>query len=62
MTFGKLDEKATSLIITPTIFCSTYKGGVSIDENGVETEIKIEPKEDRDIVLEDIVVDLSDIK
>jgi len=40
MTFGKLDEKAKELMITPEIDCSTNKGGVAFDENGQEIQIK----------------------
>ncbi len=60
MTFGKLDKKATKLIITPEIYCSTQKGGVSFDENGNETELKpIKTKEDREFLMDNIIIDLK---
>ena len=60
VTLPKLEEKATKLVITPKIYCTTYKGGVSIDENGKETDIKpVEDKQDRELILEDIIVDLE---
>jgi len=63
MTFGKLNDNANKLIITPKIHMSNTGGGVSFDKNGRKTEVK--PKidanhpENSDIVLEDIVVDLE---
>ena len=62
-TFGKLDKKATKLIITPRMDLSNTGGGVSVDENGNETEIKIEVDADHPekgvIIFDDIVVDLE---
>ena len=60
MTFGKLDEKATKLIVTPRIYFSTIEGGVSFDKNG--NEKKLEPtqaKEDKEFFLDDIVIELN---
>ncbi|AOY77527.1 DUF4179 domain-containing protein [Clostridium formicaceticum] len=60
MTFGKLDEKATKLIVTPRVYYSTNIIGVSIDENGNET--KLEPmqiNEDREFLLDDIIIELN---
>ncbi|SNS91367.1 hypothetical protein SAMN05446037_102726 [Anaerovirgula multivorans] len=59
-TFGKLDEKATRLIVTPRVYYSTNTIGVSIDEKGNET--KLEPmqiNEDREFLLDDIVIELN---
>jgi len=36
MTFRKLEEKASKLTITPIIYISESKGGVSFDEQGIE--------------------------
>ena len=62
-TFGKLDEKATKLIITPKMYLSNTGGGVSMDENGKETEIKhtidADHPEKGEIIFDDIVVDLE---
>lgn len=62
-TFGKLDEKATKLIVTPKMHLSNTGGGVSVDENGKETEIKhtidIEHPERGEIKFDDVVVDLE---
>ncbi|AOT68983.1 hypothetical protein [Geosporobacter ferrireducens] len=59
MTFGKLDEKATKLIVTPKIYFSTNRGEVSFDEKGNETKLEpIQTMEDREVILEDIVVEL----
>lgn len=60
MTFGKLDEGASELIITPKIYCSTMGGGVAFDQEGNETAIEIaQDKEDREIELEPIKIKLS---
>lgn len=60
MTFGKLDEKASKLIVTPKVFLSTMAGGVSFDENGNETKLEpIKTKEDREFFLDDIVIELD---
>lgn len=62
MTFGKIDERASKLIITPRIFCSTYKGGVAIDAEGNETQLQPNSdKEDRMIILPEIVVPISHV-
>ena len=62
-TFGKLDEKATKLIITPKMHLSNTGGGVSMDENGKETEINhtvdADHPERGDIVFDDVVIDLE---
>ena len=62
-TFGKLDENATKLIITPKMYLSNTGGGVSMDENGNETEIKhtidADHPERGEIIFDDIVVDLK---
>lgn len=60
MTFRKLDEKATKLIVTPKVYISTVAGGVSFDENGNETKLEpIQTKEDREFFLDDIVIEIS---
>jgi hypothetical protein len=62
-TFGKLDEKATKLIVTPKMHLSNTGGGVSVDENGKETEIKhtidAEHPERGEIKFDDIPIDLE---
>ena len=62
-TFGKLDENATKLIITPKMYLSNTGGGVSMDENGKETEIKptidADHPEKGEILFDDIVIDLE---
>ncbi|WP_160689769.1 DUF4179 domain-containing protein [Clostridium sp. C2-6-12] len=62
-TFGKLDEKATKLIISPKMHLSNTGGGVSIDENGKETEIKHTIDADHpargEIKFDDIVINLE---
>ena len=62
-TFGKLDEKATKLIVTPKMYLSNTGGGVSMDENGKETEIKhtvdADHPEHGEILFDDIVIDLE---
>lgn len=62
-TFGKLDENATKLIVTPKMHLSNTGGGVSIDVNGKETEIKhtidADHPERGEIKFDDIVIDLE---
>jgi len=62
-TFGKLDEKATKLIVTPKMYLSNTGGGVSMDENGKETEIKhtvdADHPEKGKIKFDDVVIDLE---
>lgn len=62
-TFGKLDEKATKLIVTPKMHLSNTGGGVSVDENGKETEIKhtidAEHPKRGEILFDDIIFDLE---
>lgn len=60
MTFGKLDEAASELLITPKIDCSTMSGGVSFDAEGNETPLEIvQDKADREIELESIRIKLN---
>lgn len=62
MTFGKIDERASNLIVTPRIFCSTYKGGVAIDAKGNETQLQPKSdKEDRMLVLPEIIIPISHV-
>lgn len=62
MTFGKIDERASKLIITPRILCSTYKGGVAIDAKGNETQLQLKSdKEDRMLVLPEIVIPINPV-
>lgn len=62
MTFGKIDERASKLIVTPRIFCSTYKGGVAIDAKGNETQLQPKSdKEDRMLVLPEIIIPISHV-
>ena len=62
-TFGKLNDNAHKLIITPKVHMYNTAGGVSFDKNGKKTEVK--PKidanhpEKSDIVLDSIIVDLN---
>ena len=62
-TFGKLDEGATTLIITPKMHLSNTGGGVSVDENGKETEIKhiidADHPERGEIIFDDIAMNLE---
>ncbi|MBU3183308.1 DUF4179 domain-containing protein [Clostridium estertheticum] len=62
-TFGKLDDKAQQLIITPKIHMSNTGGGVETDKNGKETEIKAKTDKNHpekgDIILDNIVVNLD---
>lgn len=61
-TFGKLDENAKQLIITPSFrFFSSSGGGVAIGDDGSETPVEtytIE-REPRTVVLDEVVVDLQ---
>lgn len=60
-TFGKLDENATKLIITPKVTMASAGGGVAIDEKGNETEIVYEGSKlgEDGIVFDEIIVDLN---
>ncbi len=59
-TFGKLQEGAEELIITPTIYCGTYTGGVAMNEGGEEVEMVPENvKEPRRIQLEELCISLK---
>lgn len=62
-TFGKLDKNATKLMITPKMYLSNTGGGVKLDENGDEIKIRpiidINNREKREILLDDIVIDLE---
>lgn len=61
-TFGKLDENAKQLIITPSFrFFSSSGGGVAINEDGTETPVETYhvEREPRTVVLDEIVVDLQ---
>lgn len=61
-TFGKLDERATQLIITPSFYFSSGSGGgVAINDDGTETPLEsysVE-RESRTVILDDVVIDLQ---
>lgn len=62
MTFGKLDEKATQLIITPIIRKAMYGGGVMIDEQGRETIVEHgDNNEPLEVVFAPITITLDQI-
>ena len=61
-TFGKLDENAKQLIITPSFkFCSSSGGGVAINDDGTEAPVETYTveREPRTVVLDKVVVDLQ---
>ena len=61
-TFGKLDENAKQLIITPSFYFSSGSGGgVAINDDGTETPLEsysVE-REPRTVILDDIIVELQ---
>ncbi len=59
-TFGKLQEGANELIVTPTIYCGTYQGGVALGPGGEEVQLVPENvKESRKIQLEELHISLD---
>jgi hypothetical protein len=62
-TFGKLNEKASKLIITPKMNLSNNGGGVETDKNGKETEVKptidANHPEKGKVIFDNIVVELK---
>ena len=60
MTFKKLDERATKLMVTPKIYCAAMSGGVAFDENGNETILEPEQSEtDRTFSMDEIIIEVK---
>ncbi|WP_134686725.1 DUF4179 domain-containing protein [Brevibacillus migulae] len=60
MTFKKLDERATKLVVIPTIYCSANSGGVSFDEKGNETIIESKQSiKNRTFSMDEITIDVK---
>ncbi|RNB86969.1 DUF4179 domain-containing protein [Brevibacillus fluminis] len=60
MTFRKLEEKASKLTITPIIYISENKGGVSFDENGKEKkETPVGTKENKKVTMPEITIEIK---